>query len=74
MSSTLPPLSLDSVALHQPVAYAAVVDQLSQTVQQLLLAALARARQMNAPALLDVPATTPATTPAAAPMPPAGSI
>ena len=50
MSSTLPPLSLDSVALHQPVAYAAVVDQLSQTVQQLLLAALARARQMDVPA------------------------
>lgn len=66
MSSTLPPLSLDRVAPHQPVAYAAAVDELSQTVQQLLLAALARARQMDAP-----PPITPM---AVAPVPVAGPL
>lgn len=66
--SPLSPLSLDSVALQPPLAYAAAVDQLSQTVQQLLLAALARARQMELPALPDPAlAALPARPPAAAP-------
>lgn len=50
MSSTLPPLSLDSTALHHPAVYAEVVDQISHQVRELLLAALARARQLPPPA------------------------
>lgn len=58
MSSTLTPLSPDSAALQHPAAYAAVLDQLSHTVHQLLLDALARARELPvgaAPARLAPP-------------------
>lgn len=48
MPSTLPPLLQDSAHLHHPALVAEAVDQISQTVQQLLLAALERARRLPA--------------------------
>ncbi len=62
MSSTLPPLLHDSTPLHHPALVAEAVDQISHTVQQLLLAALERARRMpaaSAPLALSVPAALP---------------
>lgn len=51
MSTTLPPLALQRAAFHPPVVSAEVVEQISQAVQQLLLAALERAsRTVEAPA------------------------
>lgn len=58
MSTSLPSPALPSAGLHHPAAVAAVVDQLSHTVQQLLLAALARAREVP-PAALPLPTVPP---------------
>lgn len=55
MSTSLPPVLHDSAATAHPALYAEVVDQLSHTVQQLLLAALARARQLPPAPLPDAP-------------------
>ncbi len=52
MSFTLPPLSMDSPALHHPALVAQVADQIGHQVQQLLLATLARARPLVPPAAL----------------------
>jgi len=45
MPTTLPPLALQRAAFHPHIVNAEVAQQISQAVQQLLLAALARARQ-----------------------------
>jgi LuxR family maltose regulon positive regulatory protein len=59
MSSTLPPLVHDSTPLHHPALVAEAVDQISHTVQQLLLAALERARRLPAPSVQSVPSPLP---------------
>jgi LuxR family maltose regulon positive regulatory protein len=61
MSSLPPPplLHSDTTALH-PAVYAEVVDELSLTVRQLLLAALSRARQLpSMPAQAALPSDPP---------------
>ena len=55
MPSTLPPLLQDSAHLHHPALVAEAVDQINQTVQQLLLAALERARHASAGSALPAP-------------------
>ncbi|MEO3690309.1 response regulator transcription factor [Roseateles paludis] len=59
MPSTLPPLLQDSAHLHHPALVAEAVDQISQTVQQLLLAALERARRLPAPSVQSAPSALP---------------
>lgn len=58
MSTPLPGLAPESAFLQHPGHYAQVLDQLSHTVQQLVLAALAQARQlpMEAAAAPPLPA------------------
>lgn len=60
MSTPVSPLSPDGASLHHPALYAEVVDQLSRTMQHLLLDALARARQLPDAGLPAAPRRTPA--------------
>ncbi len=56
MSTTLPPLALQRAAFHPHLVHAEVVEQISQAVQQLLLAALDRAsRTAEAPVRAAAP-------------------
>jgi len=45
ISTTSPPLAPERAAVHHQAVYADVMDQISHTVHQLLLAALERARE-----------------------------
>lgn len=69
MPSTLPPLLQDSAHLHHPALVAEAVDQISQTVQQLLLAALERARHASAGSALPAPSAPSSLPSAQAPLP-----
>lgn len=48
MSAVLPTLAPESAAPYHPAVYAEVLDELSHTVRQLVLAALARAQPLPA--------------------------